>query len=129
MLPTRWLTPRRCAASMARAYLMYRLWQKSAYGDGANFHGQAADLARNEGIGLYKFPPELLDQLPRLPPPLSFETCAVVGNSRELLEGALGEEIDAHGMIVRMNAAPIKVSLDWAAQLGQRGSAGARGRA
>lgn len=105
---------------------MYRLWQKSENGDGANFHGQAADLARNKGIGLYKFPPELLDQLPRLPPPLSFETCAVVGNSGELLQGALGEEIDAHGMIIRMNAAPIKVRSILKQGVGGRGGGRAR---
>ncbi|XP_075265614.1 alpha-2,8-sialyltransferase 8B-like [Convolutriloba macropyga] len=96
------------ASSGLRASLTYPLWSKTANGDGANFHGMAAQLAVEQGIGMYKFPPEMLDHLPATAPTLHYRTCAVIGNSGELLQGQLGVEIDSHDAVIRLNAAPTK---------------------
>ena len=69
----------------------------------------AAQLAVEQGIGMYKFPPEMLDHLPATAPTLHYRTCAVIGNSGELLQGQLGVEIDSHDAVIRLNAAPTKV--------------------
>jgi len=96
------------ATSGLRASLTYPLWSKTANGDGANFHGMAAQMAVEQGIGMYKFPPEMLEHLPTEPPVLRYPKCAVIGNSGELLQGELGLEIDAHDAVIRLNAAPTK---------------------
>uniref|UniRef100_A0A2P2K5X6 Sialyltransferase-like protein 1 n=1 Tax=Rhizophora mucronata TaxID=61149 RepID=A0A2P2K5X6_RHIMU len=47
--------------------------------------------------------------LPARPPfrPRQFRTCAVVGNSGDLLKTAFGEEIDSHDIVIRDNEAPV----------------------
>ena len=47
--------------------------------------------------------------LPSKPPfwPRQFRTCAVVGNSGDLLKTKFGEEIDAHDAVIRDNEAPV----------------------
>eukprot|EP00252_Welwitschia_mirabilis_P001267 TRINITY_DN11160_c0_g1_i1.p1 TRINITY_DN11160_c0_g1~~TRINITY_DN11160_c0_g1_i1.p1 ORF type:complete len:468 (-),score=57.74 TRINITY_DN11160_c0_g1_i1:28-1431(-) len=47
--------------------------------------------------------------LPTKPPfyPRQFGTCAVVGNSGDLLKNEFGEEIDAHEVVIRDNEAPV----------------------
>lgn len=47
--------------------------------------------------------------LPAKPPfhPRQFRTCAVVGNSGDLLKTEFGEEIDAHDAVIRDNEAPV----------------------
>mmetsp|Transcript_48064 Transcript_48064/g.120407 ORF Transcript_48064/g.120407 Transcript_48064/m.120407 type:complete len:407 (-) Transcript_48064:202-1422(-) len=94
--------------STTTAVLTYPLWANASDADGANRHGLAASIAEELGIGVYKFPARMVRRLPRRPPRLRYASCAVVGNSGELLQGALGAEIDAHDMVIRMNAAPTK---------------------
>ncbi|KAL3526218.1 hypothetical protein ACH5RR_014590 [Cinchona calisaya] len=47
--------------------------------------------------------------LPAKPPfhPRQFQTCAVVGNSGDLLKTEFGEEIDGHEAVIRDNEAPV----------------------
>ena len=47
--------------------------------------------------------------LPAKPPfhPRQFRTCAVVGNSGDLLKTKFGKEIDAHDAVIRDNEAPV----------------------
>ncbi|KAI8541258.1 hypothetical protein RHMOL_Rhmol08G0047600 [Rhododendron molle] len=47
--------------------------------------------------------------LPAKPPfhPRQFKTCAVVGNSGDLLKTEFGEEIDGHDAVIRDNEAPV----------------------
>ncbi|KZV27539.1 CMP-N-acetylneuraminate-beta-galactosamide-alpha-2, 3-sialyltransferase 1 [Dorcoceras hygrometricum] len=47
--------------------------------------------------------------LPATPPfhPRQFKTCAVVGNSGDLLKTEFGEEIDIHDAVIRDNEAPV----------------------
>ncbi|XP_062105330.1 sialyltransferase-like protein 1 [Humulus lupulus] len=47
--------------------------------------------------------------LPAKPPfhPRQFRTCAVVGNSGDLLKTEFGEEIDGHDVVIRDNEAPV----------------------
>ena len=47
--------------------------------------------------------------LPSKPPfhPKQFKTCAVVGNSGDLLKTEFGEEIDSHDAVIRDNEAPV----------------------
>lgn len=47
--------------------------------------------------------------LPAKPPfhPRQFRTCAVVGNSGDLLKTEFGEEIDSHNAVIRDNEAPV----------------------
>ncbi|KAJ8634046.1 hypothetical protein MRB53_027382 [Persea americana] len=47
--------------------------------------------------------------LPSKPPfhPRQFQTCAVVGNSGDLLKTQFGQEIDAHDIVIRDNEAPV----------------------
>eukprot|EP00268_Persea_americana_P032054 TRINITY_DN3137_c0_g1_i4.p1 TRINITY_DN3137_c0_g1~~TRINITY_DN3137_c0_g1_i4.p1 ORF type:complete len:480 (+),score=87.30 TRINITY_DN3137_c0_g1_i4:149-1588(+) len=47
--------------------------------------------------------------LPSKPPfhPRQFQTCAVVGNSGDLLKTEFGQEIDAHSAVIRDNEAPV----------------------
>ncbi|XP_049931624.1 sialyltransferase-like protein 1 isoform X2 [Nymphaea colorata] len=47
--------------------------------------------------------------LPSKPPffPRQFRTCAVVGNSGDLLKTEFGQEIDAHDAVIRDNEAPV----------------------
>lgn len=47
--------------------------------------------------------------LPAKPPfhPRQFKTCAVVGNSGDLLKTEFGEEIDGHDVVIRDNEAPV----------------------
>ena len=47
--------------------------------------------------------------LPAKPPfhPRQFHTCAVVGNSGDLLKTEFGKEIDGHDAVIRDNEAPV----------------------
>ena len=51
---------------------------------------------------------ELRRSLPQFDPieAVAWESCAVVGNSGSVLLQELGEEIDAHDMVMRFNGAP-----------------------
>ena len=54
----------------------------------------------------------------RMPSQIRFGTCAVVGNSGVLMQQSLGEEIDAHEAVIRVNGAPREKR--WAQQVGVR---------
>ncbi|XP_024394904.1 sialyltransferase-like protein 5 isoform X2 [Physcomitrium patens] len=57
---------------------------------------------------------ELQLVLPNKPPfkPRQFATCAVVGNSGDLLLAKFGSEIDAHEVVLRDNEAPVNKTYD-----------------
>ena len=61
--------------------------------------------ARNDTLFLEA---RLLPLLPAADASMAFKTCAVVGNSGRLLEGALGDEIDSHDAVFRINSAPVR---------------------
>ena len=51
--------------------------------------------------------------LPERPPylPRQFGSCAVIGNSGDLLKTKFGKEIDGYDAVVRENGAPIQVCI------------------
>ena len=51
----------------------------------------------------YSIPEEMKEVLPKTCPSYGYGTCAMVGNSRTLLSGDYGEEIDEHDCVLRVN--------------------------
>lgn len=68
-----------------------------------------AQLGSDKCYNLSKCEEELQLVLPARPPfrPHQFSTCAVVGNSGDLLKTKFGREIDEHDAVIRDNEAPV----------------------
>lgn len=68
-----------------------------------------AQLGSDKCYNISKCEEELQLVLPAKPPflPRQFATCAVVGNSGDLLKAEFGKEIDEHDAVIRDNEAPV----------------------
>eukprot|EP00250_Pteridium_aquilinum_P005035 c15195_g1_i1 orf=93-1538(+) len=68
-----------------------------------------AQLGSDKCYNISKCEEELQLVLPAKPPflPRQFATCAVVGNSGDLLKTEFGKEIDGHDVVIRDNEAPV----------------------
>lgn len=68
-----------------------------------------AQLGSDKCYNISKCEEELQLVLPAKPPflPRQFATCAVVGNSGDLLKTKFGKEIDEHDAVIRDNEAPV----------------------
>mmetsp|Transcript_18669 Transcript_18669/g.29885 ORF Transcript_18669/g.29885 Transcript_18669/m.29885 type:complete len:665 (+) Transcript_18669:90-2084(+) len=79
---------------------------------GRSGQAQLAYLAVGKGgttvLGKFGFDPLAVKQLPREEVKWKFGTCAVVSNSGELLRQKMGNEIDDHHAVFRINYPPIE---------------------